>query len=354
MAVRLGLRMIDGVSRIWAELIPRVRARGLWRFRHLHPPHCADAGAGAAPGGGGRFRGVRNGSTRRRVAVAQGQAQGGRAAGRRACRASAPPPPLPELSASEEVVADYRTTRLSLKGHPMSFLRPVFACEGVRRCVELQGMADATPLSVAGVVLVRQRPGNGRVCFITVEDETDVANLVVVMDVFEAHRAIIMSSAPAGGAWTHPKVARGRDAPLRAPVGGSLRRARSIVRPGERGRLRALPRPRGSRRDQRSDRQRGRQAAVARPRAAQGAGRAHDHADRSQASPTWLRLTSEAPPRRPNHQPGLPLTGLRRPPAPWRPHTPRPPPSIPVRRPGAYRRPRRETCRARWPSRRRA
>ena len=104
------------------------------------------------------------------------------------------PPELPLLTASEEVVADYRTTRLSLKGHPMAFLRSLFSGAGARACGEVQGLRDAASLSVAGVVLVRQRPGNGKVCFITIEDETGVANLVVVTDVFERHRGQIMSS----------------------------------------------------------------------------------------------------------------------------------------------------------------
>ena len=105
-----------------------------------------------------------------------------------------PPPPLPLLSLSEEVVADYQTTRLSLKGHPMGFVRDVFAAEGVRPCGDLVRLRDKQKASVAGVVLVRQRPGNGKVCFITIEDEGGVANLVVVMPVFEKHRAIIMSA----------------------------------------------------------------------------------------------------------------------------------------------------------------
>ena len=79
----------------------------------------------------------------------------------------------------------------------MQFLRALFAAERVSRPARTScGMRDKDKaVSVAGVVLVRQRPGNGQVCFITVEDEGAVANLVVVMPVFEAHRAIIMSRA---------------------------------------------------------------------------------------------------------------------------------------------------------------
>ena len=76
----------------------------------------------------------------------------------------------------------------------MQFLRPRFDTAGVTPCEALARLPDKRAVAVAGVVLVRQRPGNGQVCFITVEDEGAVANLVVVMPVFEAHRAIIMSA----------------------------------------------------------------------------------------------------------------------------------------------------------------
>ena len=193
MALRLGLRMIDGVSKTWAEAI--------WTRR--------DAGYG---GFDAFVR--RTGLTRAQVRrLAEADAFGAFDMGRRggtwsalqvARRAPAPlldalprigrPPDLPLLTASEEVVADYRTTRLSLKGHPMAFLRPLFSGEGARACGEVARLRDGDGLSVAGVVLVRQRPGNGKVCFITVEDETGVANLVVVTDVFERHRGEIMRS----------------------------------------------------------------------------------------------------------------------------------------------------------------
>ncbi|MGC1304420.1 MAG: error-prone DNA polymerase [Caulobacteraceae bacterium] len=101
---------------------------------------------------------------------------------------------LPHMAMSEHVVADYQTTRLSLKAHPMSFLRAAFAASKVATCADLAALADSAPASVAGVVLVRQRPGTGKVCFITIEDETAVANLVVLPEVFERFRKIIMSA----------------------------------------------------------------------------------------------------------------------------------------------------------------
>jgi len=103
-------------------------------------------------------------------------------------------PTLSGMALSEHVVADYQTTRLSLKAHPMSFLRRGFAAEGVATCARASTLADGEAAAVAGVVLVRQRPGKGVVCFITVEDETGVANLVVMPKVFEKHRRVIMGA----------------------------------------------------------------------------------------------------------------------------------------------------------------
>ena len=112
--------------------------------------------------------------------------------------ASAPGPEvelaLPAMALSEHVIADYQTTRLSLKGHPMGFLRPGFDAERVASCATVNGMRDADPVVCAGVVLVRQRPGNGVVCFMTIEDETGVANLVIMPKVFEAYRKVVMGA----------------------------------------------------------------------------------------------------------------------------------------------------------------
>ncbi len=191
MALRLGLRVIDGFPKALAEMIVERRGEGYGDFdafirrtglTRAQARRLADADAFGSFGMG------RRGGTWSSLQVAR--------------RAPAPlleavprigrPPDLPLLTAAEEVVADYRTTRLSLKGHPMRFLRPLFAGERATPCGEVVRLRDGDGLTVAGVVLVRQRPGNGKVCFITVEDETGVANLVVVTDVFERHRGEIM------------------------------------------------------------------------------------------------------------------------------------------------------------------
>ncbi|WP_425229076.1 error-prone DNA polymerase [Sphingomonas sp.] len=101
---------------------------------------------------------------------------------------------LPAMPLSEEVVADYQTTRLSLKDHPMRFLRPLFAREGVLSARQLRDARDGRRAKVAGVVLVRQRPGKGNAVFITIEDETGVANALMWARDFEANRRAVMAS----------------------------------------------------------------------------------------------------------------------------------------------------------------
>ena len=102
---------------------------------------------------------------------------------------------LPQMPLSEEVVADYQTTRLSLKAHPMAFLRASLAERGFVRACDLRAKKFRSMVHVAGVVLIRQRPGSAKgVCFITLEDETGVINLVVWPDLKEKQRRVVMGS----------------------------------------------------------------------------------------------------------------------------------------------------------------
>ncbi|WAT18237.1 error-prone DNA polymerase [Aurantiacibacter sp. MUD11] len=102
---------------------------------------------------------------------------------------------LPKMPLSEEVVADYQTTRLSLKAHPMAFLRASLAERGFVRACDLRNRKFRSMVQVAGVVLIRQRPGSAKgVCFITLEDETGVINLVVWPDLKEKQRTVVMGS----------------------------------------------------------------------------------------------------------------------------------------------------------------
>ncbi len=103
--------------------------------------------------------------------------------------------PLPLMPMPEQVVADYQTIRLSLKGHPMQFLRGMFSREGVIPCREVSHTNDRRRVRCAGVVLVRQRPGSAKgVVFMTLEDETGIANIVVWPKVMEKFRKEVMGS----------------------------------------------------------------------------------------------------------------------------------------------------------------
>ena len=103
--------------------------------------------------------------------------------------------PLPLMPLPEQVVADYQTVRLSLKGHPMEFLREMFAGERVVACHEVNHRNDKRRVRCAGVVLVRQRPGSAKgVVFMTLEDETGIANIVVWPKVMEQYRKEVMGA----------------------------------------------------------------------------------------------------------------------------------------------------------------
>ncbi len=103
--------------------------------------------------------------------------------------------PLPSMPRAEHVVADYQTIRLSLKGHPMEFLRARFSREGIVACREVCHANDRRRLRCAGVVLVRQRPGSAKgVVFMTLEDETGIANIVVWPKVMEQFRKEVMGA----------------------------------------------------------------------------------------------------------------------------------------------------------------
>ncbi len=102
---------------------------------------------------------------------------------------------LPGMSASEQVVQDYAATALSLKAHPVSFVREKLKLLHIFSTSELNNAASGTPVKVAGLVLVRQRPGTAKgVCFITIEDETGFSNLVVFKDLFNQYRKEILQS----------------------------------------------------------------------------------------------------------------------------------------------------------------
>src|SRR4030095_14182739 len=124
-----------------------------------------------------------------RVAAAQPQAP---------AQVSVPREPavrLPIMGLGEEVVNDYRFLELSLRPHPACFLRADLARRGIIRNEELRVLPSGTRVSVSGLVTVRQQPGSANgVIFMTIEDETAVANIIVWPKTFERFRPIIMGS----------------------------------------------------------------------------------------------------------------------------------------------------------------
>jgi len=102
---------------------------------------------------------------------------------------------LEPLTAGGEVVADYGHVGLSLRRHPVAFLRESLARRRVATCAEVARARDGRWLETAGLVLVRQRPGSAKgVLFVTLEDETGIANLVVWPQTFERNRPVLLAA----------------------------------------------------------------------------------------------------------------------------------------------------------------
>ena len=195
-AVRLGLRQVTGMKEADALRLMKVRDRPFEDLEDLRNRARLDAGA---------MRRLASADAMRSMTLDRRAALWDAAALRDA-------PSLPLFSASEtrdegaerrvslpampvceHVVADYQTLRLSLKAHPMSFLRKSLTRQRFISTHDLQKSRNRQKVSLAGIVLVRQRPGSAKgVCFITLEDELGVANLVVWPKVMETYRAVIM------------------------------------------------------------------------------------------------------------------------------------------------------------------
>jgi len=95
----------------------------------------------------------------------------------------------------EEVVNDYRFLELSLRAHPASFLRADLARRGIIRNAELRDVKSGARVTVSGLVTIRQRPGSAKgVIFMTIEDETGIANIIVWSRTFERFRPIVLGA----------------------------------------------------------------------------------------------------------------------------------------------------------------
>ena len=197
LALRLGFRQVDGFREEWANEI--VKARSTTPFasveelaRRANLPSralrlLAEADACRSMGLERRpalwdARRVRQG-----VLPLFGAAE----TGELGAEEDAELPPTPMV---EHVLTDYQTTRLSLKGHPMAFLRRDFAREGVLSAAQVMAAKNGSIVRTAGVVLIRQRPGKGNAIFITLEDEGGIVNILLWARHFERYRRAVMAS----------------------------------------------------------------------------------------------------------------------------------------------------------------
>jgi len=186
-AVRLGLRMISGLHQSQAEQIEAARAGG--PFRSMEDL-ARRAGLSqsvltrlAAADAFGSLELNRRQSLWQALSHDKGKQDRPLIDG---LEIEEPPAVLPGMSGQEEVFADYQTAGLSLKAHPVSFFRAELDKLGIVPAAELANLRSGRFVRVAGLVLVRQRPSTARgITFVTLEDETGVANLIVRMDVWE-------------------------------------------------------------------------------------------------------------------------------------------------------------------------
>jgi error-prone DNA polymerase len=101
------------------------------------------------------------------------------------------------MSRFERVLADYRTLGLSAEGHPMEFVRPMLRSQGVLSAAEVRGCPAGTEVAVAGLAITRQRPSTAKgIMFLTLEDETGLANFVVMPNVQARYREALMAHVP--------------------------------------------------------------------------------------------------------------------------------------------------------------
>jgi error-prone DNA polymerase len=196
-ALRLGFRQVKGLSEEEVEPVLRVR-RTAGRFMTVN--ELLDAGMTVAAlerlAGADAFGGM--GLDRRRAlweVSALKDHPTGVFAGQPSESVHEGTIPLPAMPLPEQVTADFAATSLSLKAHPVSFIRPTFDQLGIWPVVRLREGKDGDSVKVAGRVRVRQHPETAKgVLFITIEDETGDANLVVFSNVFERYRKPILQS----------------------------------------------------------------------------------------------------------------------------------------------------------------
>jgi error-prone DNA polymerase len=197
LCLRLGLRQIDGLAKQHAEIVTEERGYGYRSFADFARRTALPKRALITLAEADAFRGF--GLDRREGLWAVRRLPDDSPLPLFAPRATPEVgaeniAPLPRMPDSQQVVADYQTLRLSLKGYPTQFLRPLFDAEQITSCGGLAKLDDGARARVAGVVLVRQRPGEGTTIFITLSDETGVANLVLWQSLFPRFRKEVMGA----------------------------------------------------------------------------------------------------------------------------------------------------------------
>ncbi len=204
LAVRLGFRMVKGLANAHGAAIAMARGEqpfasvgDLWRRASV--PVAALVRLAEADG----FRSAFGLARREALWAIRGLhdeelplfAAASAREGRLVAEGAEPAVALRPLSAGGEVVADYARTGLSLRRHPLSFLRADLARRRILPCAEAMAARDGCRLAAAGLVLVRQRPGTAKgVVFLTLEDETGIANVVVWQKIFARFRRAILGS----------------------------------------------------------------------------------------------------------------------------------------------------------------
>lgn len=195
-ALRLGFRQVDGFREEWAKAIDAARTTAFASVEELArraglPSRAlrllADADACRSMGFERRPALWDAQRVRQGVLPLFGAAEANELGAEEDARL----PPTPMV---EHVLTDYQTTRLSLKGHPMAFLRDEFAREGVLSAAQVAAAKNGSIVRTAGVVLIRQRPGKGNAIFITLEDEGGIVNILLWARHFERYRRAVMAS----------------------------------------------------------------------------------------------------------------------------------------------------------------
>ena len=200
-AVRLGLRQVKGIGEDEAKALVATRGSGYESVRELWLKSGLSRGAVERLADADCFRSI---GLDRRAALWQVRALDAKTAGDglelfRAADArdpqSEPKVGLPKMPAGEHVIQDYRYLSLSLKNHPVAFVRDELRKAGLIANRDLETTPHGAFVRLAGLVVVRQRPGSAKgVVFMTLEDETGIANAIVWPKVMEAFRAVVMGA----------------------------------------------------------------------------------------------------------------------------------------------------------------